>query len=586
MLLTTSAADIDNFPIKSQNMDTALKPEFYVAPDVYAYHLYDAHPVHGCRTFDGGYVMVGKALERDGSTKRLAFAIKLSSIGSVLWVWRSDASAVANGVLQLPDAGGTGALIIAGYRVIGGKAQRTLTKLSSSNGSEEWNAAWAGHSGGGGGGGGKHGAWENIALTSDGTALLLAGLVEAASMSEFDFKSYGNVVSGAAVVTRLPVSAVLGNRAPAEAAVSWTYGPDRNYLTCKAARMLADGSVVALLFAEGRGKMAALVKVSGATGSVLWGPTDHGSSHGEGTDVVGALDGSGAVVITGHGDGGVRGALSGRLTKVNGDGSRAWSRSYSAGGTPGLIKNECWAVQPLVDGYVIGCGTGIEGCDEGGLSRAMKADCLAGRGDPRPGAHLRKPGVWQSLVVRTDLGGNLIWQRVDQHRTASKPPLGAVGWEAASSACEHVLASADGTEVAVISDEADGVGLLKLTTRGCVVTGDGTAAPAGCSSEAQRAPLQHPPFAAHADRGGVHMKGQAGKHEEEGEEEEEEGEEKEEEDRGGWPVMAAASLALGIGVGVSVLACTRRASGSGCLCCWPGASEATVPIVTATGDQA
>ena len=57
------------------------------------------------------------------------------------------------------------------------------------------------------------------------------------------------------------------------------------------------------------------------------------------------------------------GALSGRLTKVNLAGIWEWSKSYSSvdfslGGSTEIIKNECWGVAPLSDGYIIGCGTG------------------------------------------------------------------------------------------------------------------------------------------------------------------------------------------------------------------------------------
>ena len=55
------------------------------------------------------------------------------------------------------------------------------------------------------------------------------------------------------------------------------------------------------------GEQAALVKLSagGASVSVEWGPTNY-ALHGEATDAVVSVDGSG-VVLTGHGDGGVSG---------------------------------------------------------------------------------------------------------------------------------------------------------------------------------------------------------------------------------------------------------------------------------------
>ena len=42
-----------------------------------------------CKTSDGSYVMTGKALESDGGSVKKAFAVKLTSTGTVSWVWGS-----------------------------------------------------------------------------------------------------------------------------------------------------------------------------------------------------------------------------------------------------------------------------------------------------------------------------------------------------------------------------------------------------------------------------------------------------------------------------------------------------------------
>lgn len=453
-----TAADLDNNKVQSINIESALSPDFYVAVDISSMSgLHDAHPVHGCMTADSGYVMVGKALASEGSSRKRAFALKFSSDGQLLWVWSSAATgedAASNAVLQI-TAEGRDDLVVAGYRVVGGKAQRSLTKLSVSTGSEIWTTSWPS--------GAEHGAFEMISLTADKHAVLLAGLTDAPSRSEFNFKSYGNVVSGTALVQKLPVRALLAAVAPGESAVTWTF-KSSSFLTSKAARSLPDGSVVALLYGEEPGQMASLVKLSQA-GSIDWGPNDFGAQHGEGTDVAVASDGSGFAIV-GHGDGGVPGALSGRLTKVSRAGVWAWTQSYSAGGNPKLIKNECWGLQALNDGgFVLGCGTGIEDCS--GISGAIRAKCKSGLGDERPGAMPRKESIWQSLIVRTDRSGRLLWQRVDQHRAAGDPPMGAKGWRAQSSASEYVLASADGRLMVSINDEESGVGLLRLSVDGC-----------------------------------------------------------------------------------------------------------------------
>lgn len=44
------------------------------------------HQVHGTQTADGGYVVVGKGMEKDSSSKMEAFAIKFNSLGMYSWV--------------------------------------------------------------------------------------------------------------------------------------------------------------------------------------------------------------------------------------------------------------------------------------------------------------------------------------------------------------------------------------------------------------------------------------------------------------------------------------------------------------------
>ena len=77
-----------NFPVKSINLASAPTVSFYEGPSVesYADGLFDVHPVHGAVLADGSYVMAGKAVEADDSTKKRMFCIKLSSTGAVQWV--------------------------------------------------------------------------------------------------------------------------------------------------------------------------------------------------------------------------------------------------------------------------------------------------------------------------------------------------------------------------------------------------------------------------------------------------------------------------------------------------------------------
>ena len=172
----------------------------------------------------------------------------------------------------------------------------------------------------------------------------------------------------------------------------------------------------------------------------------------------------GPQVFTSSGGGYAASTLPGRLTKVNLAGVWQWSKSYSAidytvEGSSKAIKNECWGVQSIAEGYLIGCGTGIETCPGDGTPYDL--DCAAGTADKRPGAYSRAGGVWQSMIVKADLAGTLLWQRVDQFRADNAPALGQPGWWRKSSASEYLLPTPDGGIVS-INDEVGGIGLLKL----------------------------------------------------------------------------------------------------------------------------
>ena len=289
----------------------------------------------------------------------------------------------------------------------------------------------------------------------------------------------GNVISGNALVEKLAVSALTSSTAPTASDVTWSYSTTA-YFTSKAARGLSDGSVVALLFNAPVAKQATLVKLTSA-GTVSWGPTDFADYHGEGTDVVVSADGN-SFVICGQGPGHsseaagtsyVAGSYFGRLTKVSSTGTREWSKSYtstpydgSAGPYAKLIKNECWGIQPLSDGYLVGCGTGIEDCN--GLSGAEKTACDAGTPDTRTGAVPRQKSIWQSMMFKTDLAGNLQWLRTDQYvadTTAGEQCTASQQPQCLSSASEYPIVLSDGGIVS-INDEGMGIGLLRLNNDG------------------------------------------------------------------------------------------------------------------------
>ena len=109
-----------------------------------------------------------------------------------------------------------------------------------------------------------------------------------------------------------------------------------------------------------------------------------------------------------------------------------------------LIHTECWGVAKSFndagdhDGFVVGCGNGIEGCPSRGYTAAARQWCQR---DPRRN--------WRSLVVKTNLGGDIEWYRQDNFWNGQANP--------ATSASEYVI-SGNGKIVSV-NDELFGVGL-------------------------------------------------------------------------------------------------------------------------------
>ena len=232
-----------------------------------------------------------------------------------------------------------------------------------------------------------------------------------------------------------------------------------------------------LLWKENNGATFAVFNPS--DGADIVPPVDHGSEIGEGTDM--QIVGTTHAVITGQKTpNGMSVGYSGRLTKISlSDGSLVWTKEYSSCGagtvagaplegqcSKGLIYNECWGVAVMGDGgFVLSCGTGIENCPNT-MSGQMLTDCNAGRGDRRAGAYPRAPSVWDAFTVKTSSDGTLEWQRADSFKAASWPPL-VVGAATApsqvsSTAGEWPIPINSGTGVAIVTDQVEGIGLLKM----------------------------------------------------------------------------------------------------------------------------
>eukprot|EP00931_Biecheleriopsis_adriatica_P016558 TRINITY_DN12164_c0_g1_i1.p1 TRINITY_DN12164_c0_g1~~TRINITY_DN12164_c0_g1_i1.p1 ORF type:complete len:590 (-),score=79.75 TRINITY_DN12164_c0_g1_i1:244-1965(-) len=459
---------------KSVNLSSALQVSWFKLVDKRLPALYDFHPVHGIETSDGSYVLVGKCGDNEdpgvSETREVndGWAVKIDATGSTQWSWKTGrtGSDVSNAVVQLPS----GDLLVAGVQTANQSGalfhQRTLTKLGLSDGAVAWNALFADSVGSGG-------AWEMVDVDKDGNVLLAGyskNAMEVTADTKFEFKSYGNQEGGIATVMKLPLASVEAASPPSDAAASWIWTADSLGATwadnnnAKVARPLTkepESNIVVQL--HGAPTSAGLILLS-SSGAVVWGPKSFDSTHGEATDAQPSADGK-FVVLTGHGGyaGDTPPGLYARLTKVSAsDGAFQWTKEYTSGGTPLLVYNECWGLTSLSDGYILACGTGIENCN----APRNTADCQAGYGDKRPGAFRRGGGNWQSLLIRVDLEGNLLWQRVDSYASPGAPAQNALTVDqqlgSPSSAAEWAFSTSDGG-LGVVSDAGeDGSQFMKL----------------------------------------------------------------------------------------------------------------------------
>ena len=139
------------------------------------------------------------------------------------------------------------------------------------------------------------------------------------------------------------------------------------------------------------------------------------------------VDEEGNVIITGHGGNpnfanGMTQILAG-IQKYDKDYNLVWKKelgNYPGGinqfsgygkGDDKLIYNECWGLTASYDGhtnkntgYIMACGTGIEGC-KAHEGTPLGEKCSA---DPRIN--------WRGLVIKVDANGDEVWHRQDSNQ--------------------------------------------------------------------------------------------------------------------------------------------------------------------------
>ena len=425
----------------------------------------------------GAVILAGVGLEcaddcQTGQSKTHSdgMAVKMNRDGTLAWGWRSNRNGANDhmlGVTELPS----GEILLAGYLVDGGVGRRALIKLSSA-GQKIWEFTDFG-----GDDASHHGAIELVTMAGT-TDVLLAGLKDLPSLDGMGFKSGGNCEFGKAWIAKMPVDKLTKTTPPTRGDISWEK-TEATYMTAKAAKALPDGSVVALMWAgeqNGVAAMSAGIARYTADGlTTTWGPKNFGNEQKlEGTDIAFTTDGS-KIAMSGHGSFlATDKDYSGKRVIISAaDGAVLSNTEISAGGVPEMIYNECWGVAAVSDGFVVSCGTGIEGC--GHVSDTNKAACLAGQGDPSTPNMKFGASLWQSMAAKIDLSGTLLWRRVDAYRGGQAACVECTSFTAGgTSASEWVIANADGT-LAFVNDEADGFGVMVLNATGG--SGGGTSPP-------------------------------------------------------------------------------------------------------------
>ena len=270
IIVCATPAAVNNFPVKSKGTLPAVS--YYTAHTGYQVELEDAHAVVATATADGGVVVAGKAVECGDvctggklATKTEAFAVKLDSAGAYAWGWRSNINGddAANGVVALA---GSGDLLVAGYRSVGGVYKRSITKLRASDGAELWTFTDFGDIT-------SHGAWEFASLA--GTDVLLAGFYKRTTTEEFWFKSYGSLLRRQRGDRDEDVGRLLaGASAPSASDVNTFFASSAYHTAKEAIVMPATGDVAIQLWSRTMGRAPRCgIDSSGAT--TRWGPTPY-----------------------------------------------------------------------------------------------------------------------------------------------------------------------------------------------------------------------------------------------------------------------------------------------------------------------
>ena len=474
-----------NFPAKSKNINSAPVPDSY---HIYPGKVDDGNNVFGCELKDGRLATVGSGMNLNENPElneplNFAFVYFYDTTGFPDRHWVSTWDGRFMGCVDIP---GENALLIAGMKnvnsgmVSDGKRinehwKRSLTKLSyaADTVTETWTMMFDTPTNE------YHSAYEGIVYDSANQRFVVGGFIEHKNvlpLAEWSFKSGGSVIYGTSILETFPLSKIQATAAPStDNFFTWVYTDALQTAVEQLRVHPTNGEVFTVTRWTGEppqpkvGKYAnCMVNRISTTGQFVAQKDFDGVC----TDLEIATDGE-SVAIGGYvtptrtkPDGNPTQVFYAQVINLPKDFVNAPSTNWVAQFTPtpdpesgpssSMHKTECWGIGQDADGFILGCGTGIENCalppSEGVPPGEAKKRCDLGNVDERAGAWNRTGGNWMGMTAKVSkYNGAVQWFRTDQFGNDVSH----------SSAVEYVVVMKNGM-IASITDETPGVGLIML----------------------------------------------------------------------------------------------------------------------------
>ena len=409
----------------------------------------DPHPVHGATLSDGSVIMVGKSA---ASGDRIAgFATRwLPPAGPAVGrfvdaepgvIVASVAWPAGSAMVQAVEA--DGAIVAVGFQVpsLGKEAVGVAVRLDPDTLAETGRIEIAGPERG------TSAVLESVAVDAAGR-IIMGGSWGLAVDAIEGLKSFGNIVDGRGIA--IAVDPAAWNAAGAATTTPSALGAAvREVPEMHSIKSLRTAEAAIVAVGHDDDEVSGMVWMDSDLTEHRWIRFDDDYELTDAALVRGS-DGELTAVLAGHG--GPR-TIDGHAKMVRPNGEVVWSASF---GNPGLqpedmpdaplapdafIFDECWGVVATASGVVLGCGSGIEGCDAVDATAKERQRCQT---DPRR--------VWRSHVVGVSLEGAVQWSRTDAFVSEEG--------EAFESASEFVFAGSDGDLFSVV-DHDFGVGLAR-----------------------------------------------------------------------------------------------------------------------------